>query len=98
MVARPLHSRKSVWEDTRVPGVAIKSLTRHYGDVAAVDDSRSTSSPASWWRCSALGLRQDDDPAPGGGFLKPESGEIWVGDRCLSSPAAWCRRSGAGWR
>jgi len=70
-----------------VPGVAIKALTRHYGDVAAVaglsldvkpGELVALLGPSGCGKTTTLRLVA--------GFLKPESGEIWVGDRCLSSP------------
>ena len=71
-----------------MPGVAIKSLTRYYGDVAAVaglsldvkpGELVALLGPSGCGKTTTLRLVA--------GFLKPESGEIWVGDRCLSSPA-----------
>src|SRR3989304_7650372 len=71
-----------------MPGVVIKGLTKRYGAVAAVERLPLEVKPGEL--VSLLG------PSGGGktttlrlvaGFLKPEAGEIWVGDRCLSSPA-----------
>jgi iron(III) transport system ATP-binding protein len=71
-----------------VPGVSLKGLTRRYGDVAAVDDLSlevkagelvALLGPSGCGKTTTLRLVA--------GFLAPEAGEIWVGDRCLSSPA-----------
>jgi iron(III) transport system ATP-binding protein len=72
-----------------VPGVSLRGLTRRYGDVAAADDLSlevkpgelvALLGPSGCGKTTALRLVA--------GFLAPEAGEIWVGDRCLSSPAA----------
>ena len=71
-----------------MPGVTIKGLTKRYGDVAAVEDLNlqvkpgelvSLLGPSGCGKTTTLRLVA--------GFLKPEAGEIWVGDRCLSAPA-----------
>jgi iron(III) transport system ATP-binding protein len=70
-----------------MPGIAIKGLTRRYGDVAAVQgldlqvkpgELVSLLGPSGCGKTTTLRLVA--------GFLTPEAGEIWVGDRCLSSP------------
>jgi iron(III) transport system ATP-binding protein len=70
-------------------GVAVRALTKRYGEVAAVHglslDVRPGElvaflGPSGCGKTTTLRLIA--------GFLRPESGEIWVGDRCLSSPAA----------
>ncbi|MEK6662051.1 MAG: ABC transporter ATP-binding protein, partial [candidate division NC10 bacterium] len=70
-----------------MPGVTIKGLTKRYGDVAAVEgldlqvkpgELVSLLGPSGCGKTTTLRLVA--------GFLKPEAGEIWVGDRCLSSP------------
>src|SRR5438876_77928 len=71
-----------------MPGVTITGLTKHYGDVGAVKglDIRvepgelvALIGPSGCGKTTTLRLVA--------GFLKPEAGEIWIGDRCLSSPA-----------
>src|SRR5213592_659821 len=72
-----------------MPGVTIKGLTKRYGDVAALEglDLRvepgelvSLLGPSGCGKTTTLRLLA--------GFLQPEAGEIWVGDRCLSSPTS----------
>ncbi|HET8576056.1 MAG TPA: ABC transporter ATP-binding protein [Methylomirabilota bacterium] len=72
-----------------MPGVTIKGLTKRYGDVAVVQglDLRiepgelvALLGPSGCGKTTTLRLVA--------GFLTPEAGEIWVGDRCLSSPTA----------
>ena len=72
-----------------MPGVTIKGLTKRYGDVAAVrgldlqvkpGELVALLGPSGCGKTTTLRLVA--------GFLKPEAGEIWVGDRCLSSAAS----------
>ena len=72
-----------------MPGVTITGLTKRYGDVAAVlglelrvepGELVALLGPSGCGKTTTLRLVA--------GFLKPEEGEIWVGERCLSSPAA----------
>jgi len=72
-----------------MPGVTLTGLHKRYGDVGAVAglDLRvepgelvALLGPSGCGKTTTLRLVA--------GFLKPEAGEIWVGDRCLSSPAA----------
>jgi iron(III) transport system ATP-binding protein len=71
-----------------MPGVAIKALTRHYGDVAAVENLSLDVKPGELVALlGPSGCGKTTTLRLVAGFLKPESGEIWVGDRCLSSPA-----------
>jgi len=69
-----------------MPGVTLKGLTMRYGDVAAVQgldlevkpgELVALLGPSGCGKTSTLRLVA--------GFLTPESGEIWVGERCLSS-------------
>ncbi len=72
-----------------MPGVALKTLTKRYGDLAAVEglsldvapgELVSLLGPSGCGKTTTLRLVA--------GFLRPEAGEIWVGERCLSSPAS----------
>ncbi len=71
-----------------MPGVRLRGLTKRYGDLAAVEgldleikagELVSLLGPSGCGKTTTLRLVA--------GFLKPEIGEIWVGERCLSSPA-----------
>jgi len=72
-----------------MPGVVLKTLTKRYGDLAAVEalslevatgELVSLLGPSGCGKTTTLRLVA--------GFLTPEAGEIWVGDRCLSSPSS----------
>src|SRR5437016_1801717 len=71
-----------------MPGVTIRGLTMRYGDVAAVEaldldvapgELVALLGPSGCGKTTTLRLVA--------GFLKPEAGEIRVGDRLLSSPS-----------
>jgi iron(III) transport system ATP-binding protein len=72
-----------------MPGITLRGLAKRYGDFAAVDDLSldvragelvALLGPSGCGKTTTLRLVA--------GFLKPEAGEIRVGDRLLSSPAA----------
>jgi iron(III) transport system ATP-binding protein len=69
-----------------MPGVSLKGLTRRYGDVAAVDDLSLEVKPGELVALlGPSGCGKTTTLRLVAGFLAPEAGEIWVGDRCLSS-------------
>jgi iron(III) transport system ATP-binding protein len=73
-----------------MPGVILRDLTKRYGEaVAAVHgltlevkprELVALLGPSGCGKTTTLRLVA--------GFLTPDAGEIWVGDRCLSSPSA----------
>ena len=84
--------------DRGMAAVRLEALTKRYGeDVAAVRDLSleirhgelvSLLGPSGCGKTTTLRLIA--------GFLVPDAGEIWLGDRRLSSPGRPCRPSGAG--
>jgi iron(III) transport system ATP-binding protein len=71
-----------------MPGVIVRALTKRYGDVAAVEDLSLEVKPGELVAfLGPSGCGKTTTLRLVAGFLKPEAGEIWVGDRCLSSPA-----------
>ena len=71
-----------------MPGVSLKGLTRRYGDVAAVKDLSLEVKPGELVALlGPSGCGKTTTLRLVAGFLAPEAGEIWVGDRCLSSSA-----------
>src|SRR5438093_3174350 len=70
-----------------MPGVTIKGLTKRYGDVAALEGLDLRVEPGELVSLlGPSGCRKTTTLRLLAGFLQPEAGEIWVGDRCLSSP------------
>jgi iron(III) transport system ATP-binding protein len=72
-----------------VPGVTLRDLTKRYGEVPAVagialevktGELMSLLGPSGCGKTTTLRLVA--------GFLPPDAGEIWVGDRRLSSPGS----------
>ena len=72
----------------RPSGVRIRSLTKRYGDVGAVEDLSLEMAPGELVALlGPSGCGKTTTLRLVAGFLAPDAGEIWVGDRCLSSPA-----------
>jgi iron(III) transport system ATP-binding protein len=72
-----------------MPGVSLRELTRRYGDVAAVANLSLDVKPGELVALlGPSGCGKTTTLRLVAGFLKPEAGEIWVGDRCLSSRIA----------
>lgn len=72
-----------------MPGVTIENLTKRYGEVAAVDGLQLRVKPGELVALlGPSGCGKTTTLRLVAGFLKPDAGEIWVGDRCLSSPAS----------
>src|SRR5437762_4947253 len=69
-----------------MPGVTLKDLSKRYGDVGAVNGLSLTVEPGELVALlGPSGCGKTTTLRLVAGFLKPEGGEIWVGDRCLSS-------------
>src|SRR5499426_2165563 len=72
-----------------MPGVVVKSLTKRYGDLAAVEDLSLDVKPGELVSLlGPSGCGKTTSLRIVAGCLSPEAGEIWVGDRCLSSSAS----------
>src|SRR5436189_1116729 len=70
-----------------MPGVTIKELSKRYGDVGAVQGLSLSVEPGELVALlGPSGCGKTTTLRLVAGFLTPEAGEIWVGERCLSSP------------
>jgi iron(III) transport system ATP-binding protein len=71
-----------------MPGVILKGLSKRYGEVGAVDGLSLEIKPGELLALlGPSGCGKTTTLRLVAGFLVPEAGEIWVGDRRLSSPA-----------
>jgi iron(III) transport system ATP-binding protein len=69
-----------------VPGVILRGLSKRYGEVGAVDDLSLEIKPGELLALlGPSGCGKTTTLRLVAGFLAPDAGEIWVGDRCLSS-------------
>jgi iron(III) transport system ATP-binding protein len=70
-------------------GVRLVNLTKRYGDVAAVEDLSLAVEPGELVALlGPSGCGKTTTLRLVAGFLEPEAGEIWVGERRLSAPGA----------
>src|ERR671937_2092865 len=72
-----------------MPGVTIKELSKRYGDVGAVQGLSLSVEPGELVALlGPSGCGKTTTLRLVAGFIRPEAGEIWVGERCLSFPNA----------
>src|SRR5919206_1364060 len=72
-----------------MPGVTIKELSKRYGDVGAVNGLSLTVEPGELVALlGPSGCGKTTTLRLVAGFLPPDAGEIWVGERRVSSPAS----------
>src|SRR5438105_287771 len=72
-----------------MPGVMMKELSKRYGEVGAVQGLSLSVEPGELLALlGPSGCGKTTTLRLVAGFLAPEAGEIWVGDRCLSTPTS----------